>query len=108
MRKLKTIKNKSIYDIKKKICDILYKRVTYIPEKGLWVSTVIFPKDLVFSDGDNVDVICGVTEVFKGNKDKVEYSEQVRTTYINKRSDASAVHRSVVEEMKTGYIAILG
>lgn len=101
------IKKKIIYRIQKKICDLLYRRITYIPEKGVWISTVIFPKSIAFSDGEDKAIICGVTDVFKGDEKKVDFIP-VYSAYINKRSDAKTVHLSVVEEMKTGYIAILG
>lgn len=112
--KLKTVKNKIVYKIKKMIHNLLYRQATYyrqatcIPEKGVLVSTVVFPKDLVFTDGEDKATICGVTDVFKVNGNKIEDPIPIYSEYINKRSDAGAIHRSVVEEMKTGYIAIFG
>lgn len=102
------IRNKIVYKINKKICDLLYRRVTYIPEKGIWVSTVVFPKNIVFSDGEDSATICGVTDVFKGNRDRVKDWIPIHSEYINRITDAKTIHRSVVEDMKTGYIAILG
>ena len=107
--KLKTIKNKIVYKIQKKMCDLLYRRQTYISEKGLWVCTVVFPKDIIFNDGEDKATICGITDVFKGNeKGKIEDPLPIYSEYINRRPDARAIHKSVIEEMKTGYIAILG
>lgn len=85
-----------VYRIKKKICDLMYRRVTYIPEKGVWVSTVVFPFEL--SDG-----ICGMTDVFSGNDKKVDF-EPLHTVWIKKISDAVNIHRDMVNCARKGYI----
>lgn len=107
VKRIAKIKKNIIYRIQKKICDLLYRRITYLPDKSIWISTVIFPKRITFSDGEDEATICGVTDIFKGDENKVDLIP-IYTQYINKRSDAKAIHLSVVEEMKTGYIAILG
>lgn len=61
MKELKTKIQKIAYRIKKKIYDLKYRRLTYIHEKGLWVSTKM-----------TEDGVCGVTDVFAGNDKKVD------------------------------------
>lgn len=102
--KLKTVKDKIIYKIAKKICDLMYRRVTYIPEKGLWVSTVVFPGNIMFTDGEDNATICGVTDVFRGTKKKVTSFEALHSVYINKASESGNIHRNVVKCAKGGYI----
>lgn len=93
---LKKVKNKIIYNIMKKIYDLKYRRATYIPEKGMWVSTVVFPTKIV-------DDICGVTDVFPGDGRKIDY-DTLHSVYIKNASDANAVHRDVVKCVKGGYV----
>ena len=112
--KLKTTKNKIVYKMMKKIYDLMYRRTTYIPEKGAWVLTAVFPSNVI-------EDICGVTDVFKGNNKKVEDWMPVYTEYIKKSnhsrlvmfmeyiigmSDYRMVHDSVVKSVKEGKITI--
>lgn len=83
---------KIIYKIKKKIYDLKYVRVTYIPEKGVWVSTVVFP-------GGVTDGIYGVTDVFPGDQNKVDF-DALHSVYIKRVSDAINIHRGVVKNVK--------
>lgn len=94
---LKKVKNKIVYNIMKKIYDIEYRRVTYIPEKGMWVSTVVFPKKIA-------DDICGVTDVFPGDRNKADYGTLLHSVYIKKASESGAIHRDAVRCVKGGYI----
>lgn len=87
---------KIIYMIKKKICDIIYKRLTYIPERGLWVSTVVFPVEII-------DGVYGVTDVFRGDNKKVNF-ESLYSVYIKKISNTTHIHGVVVDSIKRGYI----
>ena len=125
IKKLKKMKNKIIYKIMKMIYDLMYRRATYIPEKGVWVLTVVFPS-IIAED------ICGVTDVFKSNNRKVEdwmpiyteyikksdsdqiYLKTVRThsrlamfmEYVTGISDYRMVHDSVVKSVKEGKVTI--
>ncbi len=96
IKKLKMKIQKMVYWIKKKIYDIRYRRLTYIPEKGLWVSTVVFPA--LTEDG-----VCGVTDVFAGNEKKVDF-DALHSVYIKKASESEHIHRDVVKCVKGGYI----
>ena len=87
-------KNKIVYKIMKKIYDLKYRQLDYIPEKEIWISTVIFPTEIV-------DGICGVTDVFKGNKDKVNF-EALYTVYIKKASESRDIHNTVVKCVRSG------
>lgn len=91
------LKNKIVYKIMKKIYILMYRRVTYIPEKGMWVSTIVFP-------GKIADGICGVTDVFAGDIDKVKSFEALHSVYINKGSESEDVHRNVVKYVKSGFV----
>ncbi len=91
------LKNKIVYKIMKKIYILMYRRVTYIPEKGMWVSTVVFP-------GNIVDGICGMTDVFAGDRKKVESFEALHSEYIKKGSESGDIHRNVVKLVKTGIV----
>lgn len=102
-KKLKKITNKIVYKIMKKYYDLVYRKVTYIPERGLWVSTVVFPKDIAFTDGEDNVAVCGVTDVFRGNKRKVTSFEALYSVYINKVSESGNIHRDVVKCIKGGY-----
>jgi len=97
IRELKTEIQKIIYKIKKKIYDLKYRRLTYIPEKGVWVSTVVFPAKMT-EDG-----VCGVTDVFAGNDKKVDF-ESLRSVYIKEASESGNIHRDVVKYVKSGHI----
>jgi len=94
---LKTNIQKLVYRIKKWIYDIRCRKVTYIPEKGLWVSTVVFPVKMT------EDEICGVTDVFAGNEKKVDF-DALYSVYIKKASESGNIHRDVVKCAKGGYI----
>ena len=96
IQKIKELIQKIVYKIKKKLYDLKYRRVTYIPEKGVWVSTVVFPVNIT-------DGIFGITDVFPGNEKKV-YFEPLHSVYIKKVSDAVNIHRDVVKCVKNGYI----
>ena len=96
IKELKIKIQKIVYKIKKKIYDLKYRRVTYIPEKGVWVSTVVFPVNIT-------EGIYGVTDVFPGNEEKVDF-EPLHSVYIKKISDAVNTHRDVVKCVKNGYI----
>lgn len=91
------VKNKIVYKIMKKIYNLKYRRLTFISEKGMWISTVVFPATLT-EDG-----VCGVTDVFAGNEKKVDF-EPLHTVYIKKASESSHIHRDVVKFVKGGYI----
>ncbi len=91
------VKNKIVYKIMKKIYNLKYRRLTFISEKGMWISTVVFPATLT-EDG-----VCGVTDVFAGNEKKVDF-EPLHTVYIKKASESSYIHRNVVKCVKGGYI----
>lgn len=96
------VKNKIVFKMKRKIYNLMYRRLTYIPEKGMWVSTVVFPKDLAFIDKEDNVTICGVTDVFAGNEKKVDF-EPLHTVYIKKASESGNIHREVVKRiMKNG------
>lgn len=97
INQLKTKIQKIVYKIKKKIYDLRYRRLTYVPEKGLWVSTVVFP-DKVTEDG-----VCGVTDVFAGNEKKVDF-EALHSVYMTNVSESGNIHRDVVKCVKGGYI----
>ncbi len=99
IKEMKTKINNIVYKIKKKIYDIIYRRITYIPEKGLWVSTVVFPSDLSIN---GKTTICGVTDVFEGNEKKV-YFDSLYTVYLNKPSESSEIHRKIVKLVRCGY-----
>lgn len=100
-------KNKIIYKIDKKIYNLKYRRATYVPEKGLWVSTVVFPKGIASIDssidGKGNITIYGVTDVFAGDEKKV-YFESLYAVYIKKPSESGDVHRDVVKRVKCGYV----
>ena len=96
IKQLKIVIHKIIYEIQKKIYDLKYRRVTYIPERGLWISTVVFPENII-------DGIYGMTDVFPGNEKKVDF-ESLHSVYIKKVSDAVNIHRDVVKCVKNGYI----
>lgn len=85
-----------VYKIKKKIYDFMYRRLTYIPEKGVWVSTVVFPTNIT-------DGIYGVTDVFQGNEKKVDF-EALHSVYITNVSDAVNIHRDMVKSVKNGIL----
>ena len=97
MKEIKTKIQKIVYKIKKKIYDLKYRRLTYIPEKGMWVSTVVFPAKMT-EDG-----VCGVTDVFAGNEKKVDF-ETLHSVYIKKASESGNIHRDVVKCVKGGRI----
>jgi hypothetical protein len=97
INQLKTKIQKIVYKIKKKIYDLKYRRLTYIPEKGLWVSTVVFPAKMT-EDG-----VCGVTDVFAGNEKKVDF-ETLHSVYIKNVSESGDIHRDVVKCVKGGHI----
>jgi hypothetical protein len=97
INQLKMKIQKIVYKIKKTMYDLKYRRVTYIPEKGLWVSTVVFPGS-VTEDG-----VCGVTDVFVGNERKVDF-ESLHSVYIKEASESGNIHRDVVKCVKSGYI----
>lgn len=101
IRKLKTIKTKTVYRIKKKICSLMYDRITYIPEKETFVATIVFPTNIT-------DDIRGVTDVFKGSKKKIEYLIPLYTEYIRKISLSGNVHKNVVRRVKSGEIPTEG
>lgn len=90
------IKKRIVYKIKKKMYDLKYRQLTYIPEKGVWISTVVFPVEIT-------DGICGVTDVFQGNEKKVDF-EPLHTVYIKKVSESINIHRDVVKCVKSGHI----
>lgn len=94
---LKTKIQKIVYMIKKKIYYLKYRRLTYIPEQGLWVSTVVFPGK-VTEDG-----VCGVTDVFAGNEKKVDF-EALHSVYIRYASESGNIHRDVVKCVKGGNV----
>ena len=96
IKKLKMKIQKIVYKIKKKIYDLKYRRVTYIPEKGVWVSTVVFPVNIT-------DEICGVTDIFLGNEKKVDF-DPLHSVYIKNVSDAVNIHRDMVKSVRNGYI----
>lgn len=91
------IKNKIVYKIKSKIYNLMYRRVTYVSEKGMWISTVVFPAKLT-EDGH-----CGVTDVFPGNEKKVDF-DVLHSEYIKEASESRNVHREVVKLVKNGLI----
>lgn len=91
------IKNRIVYKIVKNIYNLKYRRLTFISEKGMWVSTVVFPVKLT-EDG-----ICGVTDVFAGDKKKVDF-EPLHSVYIKNPSESSHIHEDVVKCVKGGYI----
>jgi len=110
----KTIKYKIIYKLKQKIYNLLYRQSTYIPEKGVWVLTKVFPSNIV-------DNICGITDVFKGNNKEVtdwipvhsEYIYQSTRSgfvmfmeYITGLLDYRMVHNNVVKSVKEGKVTI--
>lgn len=112
--KAKKIKSKIIYKMMRRIYDLLYRQRTYIPEKGVWVLTAVFPSNIE-------EDICGVTDVFKGNNKKVEdwipiYTEYIKKSthsrlamfveYISGLSDYRMVHDSVVKSVKEGKITV--
>jgi hypothetical protein len=97
MKELKMKIQKMVYWIKKKIYNLRYRRLTYIPEKGLWVSTVVFPIKMT-EDG-----VCGVTDVFAGNEKKVDF-DALHSVYIKNASESGDIHRDVVKRMKCGHI----
>ena len=97
INQLKTKIQKIVYKIKKKMYDLKYRRLTYIPEKGLWVSTVVFP-DKLTEDG-----VCGVTDVFAGNEKKIDF-ETLHSVYITDASESGNIHRDVVKCVKGGHI----
>lgn len=97
MKELKTKIQKMVYWIKKKIYYFKYRRLTYISEKGMWVSTVVFPAKIT-EDG-----ICGVTDVFVGNKKKIDF-ETLYSVYIKNASESGNIHRDVVKCVKGGYV----
>lgn len=97
MKEIKTKIQKMVYWIRKKIYDLRYRRLTYIPEKGMWVSTVVFPAKMT-EDG-----VCGVTDVFAGNDKKVNF-EALHSAYITDVSESGNIHRDVVKLVKCGYI----
>lgn len=97
INQLKTRAQKIIYKIKKKIYDLKYRRLTYIAEKGMWVSTVVFPGK-VTEDG-----VCGVTDVFAGNNKKVDF-ETLHSVYITNASESGNIHRDVVKCVKGGHV----
>lgn len=97
IKELKAKIQKIVYMIKKKIYYLMYRRLTYIPEKGLWVSTVVFPGK-VTEDG-----VCGVTDVFAGNEKKVNF-EALHSVYIKEASESGNIHRDVVKCVKGEYI----
>lgn len=97
INQLKTKIQKIVYKIKKKIYDLKYRRLTYISEKGMWVSTVVFPAKMT-EDG-----VCGVTDVFAGNEKKVDF-ETLHSVYIKKASESGNIHRDTVKYVKGGHI----
>lgn len=97
IRELKINIQKIVYKIKKKIYYLMYRRLTYIPEKGVWVSTVVFPAKMT-EDG-----VCGVTDVFAGNEKKVDF-ESLHSVYIKDASESGNIHRDVVNCVKGGHI----
>ena len=96
IQELKIKIQKIVYKIKKKIYDLKYRRVTYIPEKGVWVSTVVFPENIASG-------IYGVTDIFPGSKNKVDF-EPLYSVYIKNVSDAVNIHRDMVKCVESGYI----
>ena len=97
IKELKIKIQKMVYKIKKKIYDLRYRRLTYIPEKGVWVSTVVFPAKI------REDGVCGVTDVFAGNDKKVDF-EALHSVYITNASESGDIHRDVVKCVKGGHI----
>lgn len=97
IKKLKMDIQKMVYRIKKGIYNFRYRRLTYIPEKGMWVSTVVFP-DKMTEDG-----VRGVTDVFAGNEKKVNF-EALYSVYIKKPSESENIHRDVVKCVRNGYV----
>lgn len=97
INQLKTKIQKIVYKIKKKIYDLKYRRLTYIAEKGMWVSTVVFPAKMT-EDG-----VCGVTDVFAGNEKKVDF-ETLHSVYITNASESGDIHRDVVKCVKGGHV----
>jgi hypothetical protein len=93
---LKTNIRKLIYRIKKYMYNIRYRKVTYIPEKGLWVSTIVFPYSIA-------DGVCGVTDVFSGDEKKVDF-DALYSVYIKKPSESGNIHRDVVKCARGGFI----
>lgn len=96
MKELRTQIQKIVYKMKKKVYDLKYRRLTYIPEKGLWVSTVVFPAK-VTEDG-----VCGVTDVFAGNEKKVDF-DTLHSVYIKDASESENIHRDVVKYVRGGH-----
>ena len=96
IKELRIAIQKIVYKIKKKIYDLKYRRVAYISEKGMWVSTVVFPDSIT-------DGIYGVTDVFSGDEKKVGF-ETLHSVYIKKVSDTINIHRDVVKCVKNGFI----
>ena len=96
IKELKIAIQKIVYKINKKIYDLKYRRATYIPEKGVWVSTVVFPVNIT-------DEIYGVTDVFSGNEKRVDF-ESLHSVYITNVSDAANIHRDMVKCVKSGHI----
>lgn len=82
--------------MKKVIYNLRYRRLTYVSEKGMWVSTVVFPYKI--EDG-----VCGVTDVFSGNEKNVDF-DPLYSVYIKKASESGNIHRDVVKCAKGGYI----
>lgn len=97
INQLKTKIQKIVYKIKKGIYNFMYRRLTYIPEKGMWISTVVFPAKMT-EDG-----VCGVTDVFAGNDKKVDF-ESLHSVYIKNASESGNIHRDVVKCVKGGYV----
>ncbi len=98
IKEIKTQIQKIVYKIKKKIYDLKYRRLTYIPEKGLWVSTVVFPAKMT-EDG-----VCGVTDVFAGNEKKVDF-ETLHSVYIKDASESGTIHRDVVKCVRSRHFS---
>lgn len=97
IKELKMGIQKIVYRIKKGIYNFMYRKVTYIPEKGMWVSTVVFPVKMT------KDEIYGITDVFAGNEKKVNF-DALYSVYIKKPSESGNIHRDVVKCVRNGYI----
>lgn len=95
IRELKMAIHEIVYKIKRELYNLKYRKLTYIPEKGVWISTVVFPTD--------IDGIYGVTDVFPGNEKKVDF-EPLRSVYIHNVSDAVNIHRNMVNSVRNGIL----
>ena len=75
---------------------IVYQKKTYLPEKGLWVSTVAH--DMAIGAGRSSE-----TMVFKGDKDGVQdYGEQYFEGhgFIQDEKTLDGFHERIVEKMR--------